>query len=246
MENKQLPDGLKDQMHNMEEGVKQWSRLVAWSWTDYLAFGEDKDENKKKEEENLKAYLIKILQAQARYRYTVSSYGDQKNKEKAYVTSLKIKKLVLGKNSEINDTIKDNTIKDGPSKDIALKDITLTLPEVYKKLTNQLPEALCHEAFMQMFHVEIVTNTFAGYIRDILVCEKEEITEVIRESSEEDVKYVEQVEYIIYFAYPPCPAFGKATVTKEQLENWMQGKNEDGGPATTYLPPSAYIPISMS
>ena len=234
MENKQLPDGLKNEMDNMEEGVKQWSRLVAWSWTDYLAFG--KDENKKKQEENLKAYLIKILQDQARYRYTVSSYGDQKNKENAYVTSLKIKKLVLGKNSEINDTIKDR----------ALKDIKLTLPEVYEKLTNQRPETLCYEPFMQMFHVEILTNTFAGYIRDILVSEKEEIKEVIRESSKEDVKYVEDVQYIIYFAYPPCPAFGKATVTKEQLENWMQGKNEDGGPATDYLPPSAYIPISMS
>ncbi len=88
MENKQLPDRLKNEMDNMENGVKQWSRLVAWSWTDYLAFGNDKDKNQP--EQKLKEYLIKILQAQARYRYTVSSYGDKKNNENAYLTSLKI------------------------------------------------------------------------------------------------------------------------------------------------------------
>ena len=230
METKQLPDGLKNEMHNMENGVKQWSQLVAWSWTDYLAFGNDKDKNR--EEQTLKTYFIKILQDQARYSYTVSSYGDEKNKENAYVTSLKIKKLVLGKNSEIDDD--------------DLKGITLTLPEVYEKLTNQRPEGLCHEPFMQMFHAEIVTNTFSGYIRDILASEKKEIKEVIGEISEKDLKYVEDLQYIIYFAYPPCPAFGKATVTKEQLTNWMQGKNEHGDTATDYLPPSAYIPISMS
>ena len=27
---------------------------------------------------------------------------------------------------------------------------------------------------------------------------------------------------LIYFAYPPCPAFGEATVTENQLQNWMQ------------------------
>lgn len=228
MENKQLPDGLKNEMHNMENGVKQWSRLVAWSWTDYLAFGKDNNP----QEPKLKEYLIKILQEQARYSYTVSSYGDKKNKENAYVTSLKIKKLVLGKNSEIDDE--------------DLEGITLTLREVYEKLTNQRPEGLCHEPFMQMFHAEIVTNTFSGYIRDILPSEKQEIKEVIGEISEKDLKYVEDVKYIIYFAYPPCPAFGKATVTEKQLTNWMQGKNKHGDTATDYLPPSAYIPISMS
>lgn len=214
----------------MENGVKQWSRLVAWSWTDYLAFGDD--EEKKKQEQKLKEYFIKIFQDQARYSYTVISYGDKKNKENAYVTSLKIKKFVLGKNSEIGDD--------------DLKGITLTLPEVYEKLTNQRPEALCHEPFMQMFHAEVVTDRFSGYIRDISDSEKEEIKEVIKEISENDLKYVNDVQYIIYFAYPPCPAFGKATVTEEQLINWMQGKNEYGDIATDYLPPSAYIPISMS
>lgn len=232
MEIKQLPDGLKNEMHNMENGVKQWSRLVAWSWTDYLAFGKENDEQKKQQEQKLKAYFIKIFQDQARYCYTVNSYGDKKNKENAYVTSLKIKKLVLGKNSEIDDE--------------DLKGITLTLPEVYEKLTNQRPEGLCHEPFMQMFHAEVITNSFAGYIRDILPSEKEEIQEFIKEISEKDLKYVNDLQYIIYFAYPPCPAFSKATVTEDQLINWMQGKNEGGETATDYIPPSAYIPISMS
>ncbi|MFB2916921.1 hypothetical protein [Aerosakkonema funiforme] len=230
MEIKQLPDGLKNQKHIMEDGVKQWSRLVAWSWTDYLAFGDDED--KKQEEQKLKEYFIKIFQDQARYSYTFISYGDKKKKGNAYVTSLKIKKLVLGKNSEIGDD--------------DVKDITLTLPEVYEKLTNQRPEALCHEPFMQMFHAEVITDRFSGYIRDISDSEKEEIKEVIKEISENDLKYVNDVQYIIYFAYPPCPAFSKATVTEEQLIKWMQGKNENGDTATDYLPPSAYIPISMS
>lgn len=234
MEEKQLPAGLKNEMHNMENGVKQWSRLVAWSWTDYLAFGDD--EAKKKQEQKLKEFFIKFFQDQARYSYTFISYGDEKKKEKAYVTSIKIKKFVLGKNSEINDVIDD----------VSLKNITLTLPEIYEKLTNQRPEALCHEPFMQMFHAEVLTDTFSGYIRDISDSEKEKIKKIIKESSENDLKYVNDVKYIIYFAYPPCPAFGKATVTEDQLINWMQGKNEHGDPTTDYLPPSAYIPISMS
>ncbi|MGB3205046.1 MAG: hypothetical protein WBB28_08665 [Crinalium sp.] len=232
MEPKQLPDGLKNHHHIMEDGVKQWSRLVAWSWTDYLVFGNDNDLDKKEQEQKLKEYFIKIFQDQARYSYTFISYGDTKKKENAYVTSLKIKKLVLGKNSEIGDD--------------DLKGVTLTLPEVYEKLTNQRPEALCHEPFMQMFHAEVVTDSFSGYIRDISDSEKEEIKEVIKDINEKDLKYVNEVQYIIYFAYPPCPAFGKATVTEKQLINWMQGKNEHGGTATDYLPPSAYIPISMS
>lgn len=229
MENKQLPDGLKEELPNMRNGVKQWSQFVAWSWTDHLAFKGTENES---QEEKLKKFFIKILQDQARYRYAVSSYGDEEKKPDAYATSLKIKKLVMGKNSEIEDD--------------DLKGITLTLPEVYGNLTNKRPESLCHEPFMKMFHVEIVTDTFSGYVRDILVSEKDEIKEVIQEYSEKDLKYVEDVLYIIYLAYPPCPAFGKATVTETQLVNWMQGKNEHGESATDYLPPSAYIPISMS
>ncbi|MBZ8182285.1 hypothetical protein [Oscillatoria salina] len=232
MENKQLPDGLKNQMNIMENGVKQWSRLVAWSWANYLAFDFEKERSKNQQEQKLKEYFIKIFQDQARYSYTFISYGDKKKKGNAYVTSIKIKKLVLGKNSEINDD--------------ELKGITLTLPEVYEKLTNQRPEALCYEPFMQMFHAEVVTDTFSGYIRDILDSEKDEIKKVIKEINKDDLKYVNDVKYIIYFAYPPCPAFGKATVTEEQLINWMQGKNEYGDTATDYLPSSAYIPISMS
>jgi hypothetical protein len=219
MENKQLPPGLKDELPKIQAGVKQWSQFVAWSWTDYLAFKDDRDKNP--QEQALKNYFIKILQDQARYRYAVSSYEDTDKKPDAYATSLKIKKLVMGKNSEINDN--------------DLTGITLTLPEVYEKLTNQLPESLSYEPFMKMFHVEIVTDSFSGYIRDASDAEKNEIKDLIGD---------QDVQYIIYLAYPPCPAFGKATVTENQLENWMQNKNQYGEEATDYVPPSAYIPVS--
>ncbi len=221
MENKQLPDGLKNELPQIRAGVKQWSQFVAWSWTDYLAFRDDRDKNQ--QEQALKNYFIKILNDQARYRYAVSSYEDEEKKPDAYATSLNIKKLVMGKNSEINDD--------------DLTGITLTLPEVYEKLTNKLPESLSHEPFMKRFHVEIVTDTFSGYVRDASDAEKDEIKELIGD---------EDVQYIIYLAYPPCPAFGKATVTENQLENWMQNKNQYGEEATDYLPPSAYIPVSFT
>jgi hypothetical protein len=221
MENKQLPEGLKNHFNRIQDGVKQWSQIVAWSWTDYLAFKDDG--NKSKQEENLKKLFIRILQEQARYSYAVSSYGDEGSKPNAYQVSLKIKKIVMGKNDEI-DELKE-------------AGVTLTLPEIYEKLTEQQPESLSDETFMEMFHVEIVTDSFSGYIRDASDAEKAEIKDFIGD---------EDVQYIIYLAYPPCPAFGKATVTEKQLEDWMQGKNEDGEPVTDYLPPSAYIPVSMS
>lgn len=221
MNNKQLPDGLKDELNNMRNGVKQWSQFVAWSWTDYLAFQDDEEKNK--QEQTLKQYFRKILQDQARYQYAVDSYGDEEKKQDAYTASLRVKKLVMGKNSEIDDD--------------DFKDIIVTLPEVYEKLTNKKPESLCSEALMKLFHVQIVTDSFSGYVRDASEEEKAEIKDFIDD---------QDVQYIIYLAYPPCPALGKATVTEEQLTYWMQDKNEFGESSTDYLPPSAYIPVSMT
>jgi len=215
-----LPEELKKKYFNrLQDGIKQWSQFVAWSWTDYLAFRDDK--NKSEQEKNLKKIFIKILQDQARYSYAVNSYRDEDKKPDAYAASLKIKKLVMGKNEEIDE----------------LKEVTVTLPEVYEKLTEQQPESLSDETFMKMFHVQIVTDSFSGYVRDASDAEKTEIKNSIGDGD---------VQYIIYLAYPPCPALGKATVTEEQLTNWMQGKNEDGESATDYLPPSAYIPVSFT
>ncbi|MBE9229209.1 hypothetical protein IQ264_27780 [Phormidium sp. LEGE 05292] len=244
MDDKQLPDGLRDEFRNMQRGVKQWSQFVAWSWSNHLAY--KGDQKKEEEEQELKEFFIKILQDQARYRYAVSSYGDKDAKPLAYATSLKIKKLLIGKNSDIDECISQK--------------IDLTLPDVYGKLTKKekdsekeentkkpkKPDSLSHEPFMQMFHVEIVTDSFSGRVRDMLLSEKKELKKIIEKYSKDDLKYVEPVEYVIYLAYPPCPAFGKATVTEDQLKNWMQGKNEDGEGTTDYLPPSAYIPVSFT
>ncbi len=232
MDDKQLPDGLKDEFRNIQSGIKQWSQFVAWSWSKHLAFKGQKNEE---QEQELKKIFIKILQDQARYRYAVSNYGDEDVKPLAYATSLKIKKLFMGKNLEIEEC--------------KSKNITLTLPDIYGELTKKEedtnegkePDSLSHQPFMQMFHVEIVTDSFSGRVRDILQSEKDELKNIIAAYSKDNLKYVEPVEYVIYLAYPPCPAFGEATVTEEQLINWMQGENEDGD---GYLPPSAYIPVS--
>ena len=218
MKSQPLPNGLKQDLNRIQDGIKQWSQLVAWSWTNYLAF---KDTENQPQEEKLKKFLIKILQEQARYSYAVNSYGDETRKRDAYTASFKIKKLLLGKNGEIDE----------------LRGVTLTLPEVYEKLTDQQPESLSDETFMKMFHIEVLTDRFSGYACELSDTEKAEIQEFIGD---------EDVQYTVYFAYPPCPAFGEATVTQQQLELWMTGRNEYGESAADYLPPSAYMPISLT
>lgn len=228
MEKKPLPESLQKELDLLRSGIKQWSQIVAWSWTDYLAYGINTDEGE--QEQKLKDFLIKILQKQALYNDAVSNYGDEKMKSAAYRASITIKKFVMGKNSEIHE----------------MESVKLTLPKVYEKLTGKNPESLCVESFMNQFHVEIVTDKFSGYIRDISDSEKNEIQAVIKDINKNDVQYVNDVKYIIAFAYPPCPILGPATVTKKQLEDWSQNKNEYGESATDYLPPSAYIPTCMS
>lgn len=215
-----FPQELKNKYFNkLQDGIKQWSQFVAWSWTDFLAFGDDT--NKSEQEKTLKKFFIKILQDQARYSYAVNGYGDENKKPDAYNASLKIKQLILEENQKIED----------------IKDLQLTLRQVYQKLTGQDPECLCDEEFMKMFHIEILTDSFSGYIREASDEEKTEIKAVSRD---------EDVQYILYLTYPPCPVFSEATVTKEQLTNWMQNKTEDGESLTDYLPPSAYIPVSFT
>jgi hypothetical protein len=232
MENKQLPAGLKDNPQVIKDAVKQWSQLVAWSWTDFLAFQEKNPQDRARaaQEQRLKEFFIKIHQDQARYLYAISSYEEEEQKPNAYAASITIKKLLMGRNDEIDE----------------LEGVRLTLSEVYEKLTNQLPEVFCDETFMQMFHLQIITDRFSGYVRDILDSEKNEIREGIKKISAKDLKYVEDVQYISYLAYPPCPVFCKTTVTENRLTQWIQNKNERGEPTADYLPPSAFLPISLS
>ncbi|MEC4892493.1 MAG: hypothetical protein SAL07_01420 [Oscillatoria sp. PMC 1051.18] len=218
MKNEPLPNGLKQDLHRIQDGIKQWSQFVAWSWTNYLAF---KDTENQPQEEKLKKFFRKILQDQARYSYAVNSYGDETRKRDAYTASFKIKKLLLGQNREIDE----------------LRGVTLTCPEVYEQLTAQQPESLSDEIFMKRFHLEVVTDRFSGSARELSDAEKAEIKEFLGD---------ENLEYIVYLAYPPCPKFGEATITEQQLELWMTGRNEYGESTADYLPPSAYIPICFS
>ena len=232
MENKQLPDGLKNNPQVIKDAVKQWSQLVAWSWTDFLAFQnkEPQDPERAAQEQTLKEFFIRIHQEQARYLYPINSYGDTTQKPNAYAASITIKKLLMGRNDEIEE----------------LEGVTLTLSEAYEQLTNQRPEVLSDETFMQMFHLEVLTDRFSGYVRDILVSEKNEILEGIKKISEEDLKYVEDVQYISYLAYPPCPVLCNTTVTENQLTQWIQNQDENCEPTADYLPPSAFLPISFT
>lgn len=232
MEIKHLPDGLKENPQVIKDAVKVWSQFVAWSWTEFLAF-RDKDTpdpEKAAQEEKLKEFFIKVHQDQARSSYAISSYQDEDQKPNAYAASITIKKLLMGKNNEVNQ----------------LTGVTLTLKDVYEKLTGQEPEVFVDETFMQMFHLEILTDRFSGEVRDISEPEKTEIREAITKINGEDLVYVESVQYISYLAYPPCPVFGKTTVTETRLNQWIQNQDENGQPTSEYLPPSAYMPISFS
>lgn len=232
MEIQNFPNELKENPQVIKDAVKVWSQFVAWSWTEFLAFQEPEPKNPQnaEQEEKLKEFFRKIHQDQARYSYAISSYQDEDQKPNAYAASITLKKLLMGKNAEIPDLTK----------------VTLTLKEVYQKLTGQEPDVFIDETFMQQFHLEIVTDRFSGEVRAILESEKDEIREAISKHNPEDLKYVESVKYISYLAYPPCPRFSKATVTELQLNQWIQNKNESGEPTSDYLPPSAYLPMSFS
>lgn len=147
--NTRLPEGLQDQLPIIKTGVTQWSRIVAWTWCDYLAFaGEPKEE----QEKALKLLLVKVLQKQAQEADAYLSYGDPNSKSKADIWAKAILNLLLGKTEEVPGG----------------ENIKLTLSDVIKKITGQslitsLPE---NEAFTKSFFVQVITGSFSGNITD--------------------------------------------------------------------------------
>ena len=60
--------------------VTQWSRIIAWSWTDYLVFAGTANEN---QEQQLKALLIQTLNQQALYAAAFMAYGNPESQARA-------------------------------------------------------------------------------------------------------------------------------------------------------------------
>jgi len=223
-----LPKELKEEANliKIKNGVEQWSRLVAWSWTDYLVCMPHEKEEKLKEEEKLKNFFIQVLQEQALYRNAVNIYEDDRMKRSAFQASFNIKKLLLGKNEDIDDS--------------EIAQLKLTLPDVYEALIGSKKESVCGEECMKEYHVEVLTDSFSGSFEEI-PDPQAFIEEAKKHIDEKDHQYIEGVKYIVRIAYPPRPAFSPATITEEKLKEWISNKNPND-----YLPPSSYIPLSMT
>ena len=199
----------------IKQSITDWSKIVAWTWANYLAFGE----TEQGQEQKLKNFFIQTLQAQATDTYA-SKYGFTDRLPFAIQQSLVITKLLLGDNDKIP------TWPEG-------KEVTVTIPEVFTKLVGQQPGCLTSMDCLTRFHIDVITDQYFGRIREISVEEKDMIC---RELEGDDLRYIERLGYVIELAYPPRPEFGPLTVTEDLLVEWMT--NSSG-----YLPPSPYIPV---
>ncbi|MUG95680.1 hypothetical protein F7734_26315 [Scytonema sp. UIC 10036] len=121
--------------------IKQWTQIIAWTWTTFLAF--DGDEAKKKEEQQLKNYFSSILKKQALARLAAIEYGDPPSAQLAEETSKIIKEVIIA-----NQTAPD---------------IQLTLSDVYRKLTTN--DYIFTDPLIQEFRFEVVVDSFTGRIR---------------------------------------------------------------------------------
>ena len=141
-----LPQGLRngESIAIIRNVIKQWSQLVAWSWTSSVAFQDD--ETKKAEEQELKKYFKLTIEQQAQYQMAANEYGDPQAAKFAQQKSEILKDIVTGKKSP-----------DG---------VTLTLPKVYQKLTDNSSYYMFDKEFMVPFRYEVTINSFVGSIRD--------------------------------------------------------------------------------
>lgn len=144
-----LPAGLrtKENLAKVKRGIKQWSQLVAWSWSDYTAFSDAPE--KASQEKELKQFFRDTLQDQAKNRNAAVYYGDPQAAETAQALSEIIKKLFAG------------------DKDIeGLEKVQLTLPEVLNKLTGEDFIFSTDADFRAVFRFEVIVDEFSGSIRD--------------------------------------------------------------------------------
>lgn len=144
-----LPVGLRtdENLPKVKRGVKQWSQLVAWSWSDHIAFADDPEKALK--EKDLKQFFRETLQNQAKNRNAAIYYGDPQAAENALALGETIKKLFAG----------DKDIK-------GLDKLQVTLPEVLNKLTGEDFIFSTDADFRAVFRFEVIVDEFSGSIRD--------------------------------------------------------------------------------
>ncbi len=134
----QLPQDIQDLL---TEARKQWSQLVAWSWSSKLAF--ENDYALAEEETKLKEFFSKILQDQAKYRHAVVVYHDVNSIELANQSSEIIKRLFTGQPQD---------------------ELKLTLSEVLVKLNGRKFICTQYPQLFDIFTYVVVVDKFVGNI----------------------------------------------------------------------------------
>ncbi|MGK7924773.1 MAG: hypothetical protein AB4290_05875, partial [Spirulina sp.] len=126
----------------------QWSRLVAWSWTEVLAF--EGDGEKEKQEKTLKSFFIQTLQRQAQNWEAFESYGIPQSARDADKLAADIKSLLLGDNENI----------------AFLKEqgITLTLSDVLYALSGEECAISRERELCNKFTFRVVVDKFTGNV----------------------------------------------------------------------------------
>lgn len=162
-----LPENLKKDVGTIRKGVEQWSRITAWSWTDYLAFA-DGTESERDQEQKLKNLVIETLKKQAQYADAYISYGDNDSRDAAERYAQYLLHLLLGQNECIP----------------MAQGITITLSDLMMKITGEPLITTANKTFGKLFLIQVVTNSFSG-----------KITEAPPECATEETPYKNFVSY---------------------------------------------------
>jgi hypothetical protein len=214
---RELPPGELTKHEAWEEfknfGV-QWSKLVAWSWTNLNDAGP--------EEPTLRKYFIRRLQRQAQ---DIESFAKCTTPSDVLVRMEKfsgaIKSMLLG---EPQAPFQEGTETIAAS--------TLTLSDVLKKYTSQhlmtSRDGSVKALFKESFNVRVITDSFVGRVT-YAQCK--------------DAESPPEGKYILELAYPPRPVFSSATLEEVMLNIWVKSDDVTpisyASPPSCYIPWSA-------
>lgn len=150
-----LPSFLKENHEDqIKDAVRQWSRLVAWSWTDIIALESQKDD-----EENLKKAFLQIVQKQGLFSHAYESYGNDQDQDKASELASDFKKLLCGDHTNIKNV-----------DDIDIEKVKVTLSDVLEGLSSETyifsKTGKEDKKFTDMFEFRVVTD-YTGKIIEV-------------------------------------------------------------------------------
>jgi hypothetical protein len=216
------PDLLEPEMQaTVMKSGKQWSKIVAWSWSDVLAY--EGDTNNYPKEVELKKFFCHTIQQQASNIAAAVIYGDETSILRAQELTKTIKALFKGEKGAGNDLTLSKVLCKLAQPD--------SNPDGYDPALGFIPTI--NPEFFQNFSYEASVVPLPDPIRECGVS-PDPILDRIHEQG---------TKYVITLHYPPVPRLGPATFTEEQLEDWMRGR---GAAGDSYLPPSAYMVMSPS